>query len=38
MITHRAGERDLRACVLALGGIEAVKTVRSVLRVEGAEP
>jgi homoserine dehydrogenase len=38
MITHRAGERDLRACVRALEGIESVKTVRSVVRVEAAEP
>jgi homoserine dehydrogenase len=38
MITHRAGERDLRACVRALEGIEAVKTVRSVVRVEAGEP
>jgi homoserine dehydrogenase len=38
MITHRAGERDLRACVSALEGIESVKTVRSVVRVEAAEP
>lgn len=38
MITHRAGERDLRACVSALEGIESVKAVRSVVRVEAAEP
>ncbi len=37
MITHRASERSLRACVAALEGIEPVKSVRSVLRVEAAE-
>src|SRR6266542_534935 len=38
MITHRASERALRACVDDLAGIDSVKSVRSVLRVEAAEP
>lgn len=38
MITHRASERSLRACVEALSGIDPVKSVRSVLRVEASEP
>ena len=38
MITHRAGERDLQACVHALRALEPVRSVSSVLRVEAAEP
>jgi homoserine dehydrogenase len=38
VITHRAGERALRACVDELRGIEAVESVSSVVRVEGGEP
>lgn len=38
MITHRAGERDLQACVHALRSLEAVRDVASVLRVEAADP
>jgi len=38
LITHRAAERDLRACVGELRGIDAVGSVESVIRVEGGEP
>jgi homoserine dehydrogenase len=38
LITHRASEGALRACVQSLAGIESVKQVSSVLRVEAAEP
>ena len=38
LITHRASERALQECVEALAGIEAVESVRSVIRVEAAEP
>ncbi len=38
LITHRAGEGALRACVEDLGVLEAVKAVSSVLRVEVGEP
>jgi homoserine dehydrogenase len=38
LITHRAGERSLRACVAELKGIESVGSVSSVLRVEAGEP
>src|SRR5205807_8112282 len=37
MITHRAGERDLQACVHTLRTLEAVREVGSVLRVEAEE-
>jgi homoserine dehydrogenase len=37
MITHRAGERALQACVHALRSLEAVRSVSSVLRVEAGE-
>ena len=37
MITHRASERALRECVAALERIEPVESVRSVIRVAGAE-
>jgi homoserine dehydrogenase len=38
LVTHRATERNLRATVEDLRGLEVVEEVRSVLRVEGAEP
>jgi len=38
LITHRASERALRACVEELRGIDSVTEVSSVLRVEGGEP
>jgi homoserine dehydrogenase len=38
LITHRASERSLRACVTDLGAMEAVTEVTSVLRVEAGEP
>ncbi|HEX9235176.1 MAG TPA: homoserine dehydrogenase [Actinomycetota bacterium] len=38
LITHRAAEGSLRACVRDLGGLEPVQSVMSVLRVEAAEP
>lgn len=38
LVTHRATERDLRATVEDLRGLDVVEEVRSVLRVEGAEP
>jgi homoserine dehydrogenase len=38
LITHRAGERALRACVKDLHGLDTVKKVSSVIRVEAAEP
>ncbi len=38
LITHRAKERALQACVEELRGIDTVETVSSVLRVEGGEP
>jgi homoserine dehydrogenase len=37
MITHRASERDLQACVHTLKTLEAVREVSSVLRVEAEE-
>jgi homoserine dehydrogenase len=37
MITHRAGERDLQACVHMLRTLEAVRDVSSVMRVEAEE-
>jgi homoserine dehydrogenase len=37
MITHRASERDLQACVHTLKTLEAVRDVSSVLRVEAEE-
>ena len=37
MVTHRAGERDLQACVHALRSLDPVRSVRSVLRVEAEE-
>jgi len=38
LITHRATERALQACIHALRGIDTVTKVQSVLRVEGDEP
>jgi homoserine dehydrogenase len=38
LITHRASERSLQACVAELKSIESVESVSSVLRVEAAEP
>jgi homoserine dehydrogenase len=38
LITHRAAERALQACVSALKSIESVGSVGSVLRVEGGDP
>jgi homoserine dehydrogenase len=38
LITHRASEGSLRACVRDLGAMEAVTAVTSVLRVEAGEP
>jgi homoserine dehydrogenase len=38
IITHRASERALQSCVAELRHLEAVKSVSSVLRVEGGEP
>ncbi len=38
LITHRATERSLRACVEELRGIDSVSEVSSVLRVEAGEP
>jgi homoserine dehydrogenase len=37
MITHRAPERTFRECVRTLRGLQSVKAVRSVIRVEAAE-
>jgi len=37
LITHRATERSLRACVGELRGIDSVTEVSSVLRVEAGE-
>jgi homoserine dehydrogenase len=37
MITHRASERNLQACVHALRSLDPVRDVSSVLRVEAAE-
>ena len=38
LITHRARERALQACVRGLRSIDTVKAVSSVIRVEAAEP
>jgi homoserine dehydrogenase len=38
LITHRAKEADLQACVEDLRGLTAVEEVSSVIRVEAAEP
>jgi homoserine dehydrogenase len=38
LITHRASERALRACVEELRSIDTVSEVSSVLRVEAGEP
>jgi homoserine dehydrogenase len=38
LVTHRAVERDLRACVDELKAIDSVEAVSSVLHVEGGEP
>jgi homoserine dehydrogenase len=38
MVTHRATEGRLRACVGRLRALDAVRDVASVLRVEGGEP
>jgi homoserine dehydrogenase len=38
LITHRASERALRACVAELRSIDTVTEVSSVIRVEAAEP
>jgi homoserine dehydrogenase len=38
VITHRATERDLRACRDRLDGLDAVRSVASVIRVEAGEP
>ena len=38
MVTHRAGERGLQACVRDLKGIDSVESVSSVIRVEAGEP
>ena len=38
LITHRAGEAGLRACVAELRGIDTVEAVSSVIRVEAGEP
>lgn len=38
LITHRAQERDLRATLHALRGLDVVTKVASVMRVEGGEP
>ena len=38
VITHRATERDLRACRERLDGLDAVRSVASVIRVEAGEP
>jgi homoserine dehydrogenase len=37
LITHRAREADLQACVAELQGIDSVDRVASVIRVEGGE-
>jgi homoserine dehydrogenase len=37
MITHRAPERTFRECVRTLRGLQSVKDVRSVIRVEATE-
>jgi homoserine dehydrogenase len=37
LITHRATERALQACVASLRGLDVVRKVNSVLRVEAAE-
>jgi homoserine dehydrogenase len=38
VITHRAEERRLRACVERLRSLEVVHSVTSVMRVVGGEP
>jgi homoserine dehydrogenase len=38
LVTHRAGEAALQACVAGLRELEAVEEVSSVIRVEAAEP
>jgi homoserine dehydrogenase len=38
LITHPAGERGLQACVRDLSTLEAVRSVKSVIRVVGGEP
>jgi homoserine dehydrogenase len=38
LITHRAGETALQACVLGLRDLDSVEEVSSVIRVEAAEP
>ena len=38
LITHRAGEGALRSCVEDLRRLDAVNEVRSVIRVEAAQP
>jgi homoserine dehydrogenase len=38
LVTHREPEHALQACVKALRGLDAVKQVSSVLRVEAGEP
>ncbi|MFN2543546.1 MAG: homoserine dehydrogenase [Actinomycetota bacterium] len=38
MITHRSSEHSLQACVHALRGLDPVRSVMSVLRVEASEP
>ncbi len=38
LITHRAKEADLLACVLDLRALDVVEDVSSVIRVENAEP
>jgi homoserine dehydrogenase len=38
LVTHRASERALRACVEELDRIVSVRSVSSVIRVEAGEP
>jgi homoserine dehydrogenase len=38
LITHRATEGALRSCVRELGGLDSVRAVTSVMRVEAGEP